>query len=189
MASAKKNREKWIETGYELFSASGPQSLNVERLSILVGLNRSSFYHYFGDIDMYERELLDEHVRRFEVLGIRMNKCDSLDPELLHLVKENPMEIKFHRQLIINEATHRYIDCFKRAKASTEQQTFKLWTKYNELGEHPDTEFNLFQTIRDYSLLHFEQVKEERITSMLHDVKLLMFLKSHFDHDKLNIGQ
>lgn len=181
------NKEKWIDTGYQLFSASGPQSVNVERLSILVGLNRSSFYHYFGDVDRYERELLDEHVRRFELLGMQLKECSSFDPEMLHLVKDNPMEIKFHRQLLINESTIRYIDCFKRAKSFTERNAFRLWSKFNELGDHPDIEFNLFETIRDYSLLHFEQTKEDKTTEMLHDVKLLMFLKSHFDHDKLNV--
>ncbi|MEQ9299068.1 MAG: helix-turn-helix domain-containing protein [Cyclobacteriaceae bacterium] len=182
------NRKKWIDAGYELFSASGPQALNVERLSLLVGLNRSSFYHYFGDIDMYERELLNEHIDRFELLSTELKQCQSFDPEMLHLVKGKPLEIKFHRQLLVNESTPRYIDCFKNAKSHTEQTAFHLWSKFSELGSHPDAEFNLFETVRDYSLLHFEQAEDEKITSMLHDVKLLMFLRSHFDHDKLNMG-
>jgi AcrR family transcriptional regulator len=187
MGASKSNREKWFEIGYELFAASGPQSLNVERLSILVGLNRSSFYHYFGDLDMYERELLNEHVRRFEFFGRALEHCTSFDPELLDMVKEHRMEVKFHRQLLINESTRRYIECFKRAKSFTEQKVFLLWSAFNELGDHPDTEISLFETVRDYSLLHFEQVKDDKVNSMLHDVKLLMFLKRHFDHEKLNI--
>lgn len=187
MGSTNNNRNKWLDIGYELFAAAGPQALNVERLASLVGLNRSSFYHYFGDLDMYERELLEKHVRRFELLGEELDYCNAFDPDLLHMVKEHQMEVKFHRQLLINEATQRYFDCFTKSKSFTEQKIFQLWSTFNELGDYPDTEISLFETVRDYSLIHFEQGKDERVNSMLRDVKLLMFLKNDFDHDKLNV--
>ena len=49
----------WIEKGHEHFALHGHDNLN--RISKDIGLARASFYHHFGDIDIFIEELLDMH--------------------------------------------------------------------------------------------------------------------------------
>jgi len=45
--------EIWIKAGYETFALTGLSSLKIEPLAKKVGKNKSSFYHYFADIELF----------------------------------------------------------------------------------------------------------------------------------------
>jgi len=54
-------KQKWIEKGYEHFALFGPENLSINKLSKEMGVSRASFYHYFGDMDIFIEKLLDMH--------------------------------------------------------------------------------------------------------------------------------
>ena len=47
----------WIKTGYEVFATSGSGNLRIESLAQKVGISKSSFYHYFADIEVFTQLL------------------------------------------------------------------------------------------------------------------------------------
>jgi AcrR family transcriptional regulator len=51
----------WIENGYALFAQDGLDGIQVERLAKMVSLNKSGFYHYFGDRESFLEELMKHH--------------------------------------------------------------------------------------------------------------------------------
>ena len=51
----------WLEVGYSLFAAEGPDGIQIERMARILQLNKSGFYHYFGDLEGYHHELLRLH--------------------------------------------------------------------------------------------------------------------------------
>ena len=53
-----KNLSVWTEAGYKLFAEEGLEGIQVERLARILQLNKSGFYHYFGDLDGYCEELI-----------------------------------------------------------------------------------------------------------------------------------
>jgi len=53
------NKEiNWIENGYKAFAYEGPTSFKVERLAKATNKNKSSFYHFFGDMEVFTNKLL-----------------------------------------------------------------------------------------------------------------------------------
>ena len=49
----KEGSKIWIVKGYELFAIYGFKGLKVETISREVGKKKSSFYHYFVDMDNF----------------------------------------------------------------------------------------------------------------------------------------
>ena len=161
MKDSPTNQTKWITLGYRQFGVQGPAALNIERLSMVVGLNRSSFYHYFAEVDIFEKYLLEHHIGRFQDLSKKLDQCQHFDPDFIHLVQHCREELMFHRQLLILESTPRYKSCFNSAKAFTEHKTFRLWAAHLDTQKKSAREFSLFQVVRDFSLLHFKQRDEQ----------------------------
>jgi len=178
MEDLKTNKWKWIIAGYRHFGEIGPEALNVEKLSMIVGLNRSSFYHYFGEVDLFEDALLKHHVDQFKSIGKIIVEFKEFQ-EMLHSMNNFTDEIKFHRQLLINEANPKYSKCFAEARMYTEKVVFKLWSKQGFPEEFSPKEFSLYQTVRDYFLLHYGQQKDEEVQAILKDIQLLMYGTPH----------
>jgi AcrR family transcriptional regulator len=61
-----KNLSTWLDTGYELFAREGLEGIQIERLARIVGLNKSGFYHYFGNLEIYRHELVKSHVQKVQ---------------------------------------------------------------------------------------------------------------------------
>ncbi len=60
----KEINKAWINAGYQIFAYEGPNGLKVERLAKAVGKNKSSFYHLFGDLEIFIDHLLKHHQHR-----------------------------------------------------------------------------------------------------------------------------
>jgi AcrR family transcriptional regulator len=57
-------REKWIHEGYSMLAKEGPNCIQIERLARNIGTNKSSFYHYFVDRDIFFDELIQHHIKK-----------------------------------------------------------------------------------------------------------------------------
>ncbi len=57
---------QWIEEGYLMISRNGFSSLKIETIARSISKNKSSFYHYFGDVEVFEEELLKYHIYKVE---------------------------------------------------------------------------------------------------------------------------
>ena len=151
------NRQKWIDTGYKLFGEIGTQSLNVKKLSSLVGLNRSSFYHYFKDLERFEEALFDRHLERFELLGEIIKDFEDFEQLFNDEVFEHKDALAFQRQLLINQSSARYKDCSERVRQFTEAKTFELWTAVNKSEKTDKEQWDVFRAIRDFYYIHHGQ--------------------------------
>ena len=63
------SKEIWIKIGYESFAQLGQNGLKIEPLAKKVGKNKSSFYHYFADLELYLDELLKHHINQSKIIA------------------------------------------------------------------------------------------------------------------------
>ncbi len=168
------NKAKWIDTGYLQFAQIGPESLKVERLSMIMALNRSSFYHYFGEVSVFEKYLLERHIGCFKRMSKTFETCKNFHPDLIRKTTQYRSELLFHRQLLIHESTPRYRECFNTAKAFTEKKVFKLWATHINYQNNIDKYFSLYSAVRDYFLIHFNQLEEKEIQPVIRDIEVLL---------------
>ncbi len=62
MVSKTDSFANWLNLGYELFSEEGHEGLQVERLSRILGKNKSGFYHFFGNRETFLESLMKMHL-------------------------------------------------------------------------------------------------------------------------------
>ena len=151
------NRQKWVLKGYELFSALGPEALNVEKLSSLVGLNRSSFYHYFKNISGFEEALFDYHAEQYQHIGNVIKDYDHFEQLFNDEVFEYREALSFQRQLLINQSKPRYQQCSEEVRKYTGQKTFELWSAENAAGRTEEEQWQMFRAMRDFYFVHHDQ--------------------------------
>lgn len=181
MSKSVDNKQRWILAGYELFGDIGPSALNVEKLSNILGLNRSSFYHYFGDMEVFESRLLAYHVERYEHFYQLMKDYDKFEQLFSQEIMQHKSELAFQRQLMINQSTTRYKQCSEDAREHTEEKTFQLWTAYSQPAGDEKTTWDIFRALRDFYYIHFGQKVSENETN---PQDVLVILQSYFYKSK-----
>ncbi len=157
MEKAADNRLKWIETGYQLFGEIGLESLNVEKLSHLVGLKRSSFYHYFKDLMGFEEALFEYHDKKYQAIASVIKGYVEFEQLFNKEVFEHKDALAFQRQLLINQSISRYKECSEAVRRHTETKTFALWIAANNHSETNEKHWAMFRAMRDFYFVHHGQ--------------------------------
>ncbi|WP_205410256.1 TetR/AcrR family transcriptional regulator [Aquimarina longa] len=133
-----KKQSLWITTGYKICSVYGFSGLKVEQLARTVGINKSSFYHYFADLECFIADLLDYHFERCRVLAKKEKECIQLHPDLINILIEHKTDLLFHRQLRINRKNIRIKEALEKSNYILGNYAVMLWAK--------DINHNLSQT-------------------------------------------
>jgi AcrR family transcriptional regulator len=58
-AAHRLSADDWIQAGFELLAAGGPNALRVDRLCERLGVTKGSFYWHFADLHAYRAALLE----------------------------------------------------------------------------------------------------------------------------------
>ncbi len=115
-----------------MFAEAGSDALKVEALARRVNKNKSSFYHYFGDLETFKLRLVDHHTARAKIIVEEERHCQSIDPDLIELLVKYEREVLFHRQLLINHHTPPYGESYATITTQGIDAILKIWNK--ELG-------------------------------------------------------
>ncbi len=137
----------WIKTGYQLFAEEGHEGLQIERLSRITGLNKSGFYHYFGDTHEYLKHLLKEHERVVDALLEPVSKLTSYDPGYLEILLQNKYMAFFQIQLIRNRHVKMFVECNERNNRKTAPYVIPLFCK--SIGLSEKAAYPYYEMMRD----------------------------------------
>ena len=120
----------WVAAGYQWFAESGPDSLNVLTLARLIGKNKSSFYHYFGDLPGYIEELLHHHHGQAQALAQQVADAQTITPDVLNALLHYQQGIFFQRQLCINRHQAQYKASYEAAYGLFKSQILTRWVHF-----------------------------------------------------------
>ena len=138
----------WIEAGYEIFSAEGLEGIHVERLARITRLNKSGYYHYFGDMETYLEKLMDHHLRFVASYTNELKQILHFDPEYIELLIRYSKQLMFSNQLVKNRQNKL---CFKTQQSINE--------KIDPIASKIFADFIGFQNHREFSAKYFNQVR------------------------------
>jgi AcrR family transcriptional regulator len=185
-STLKPSKERWLEEGYRQFAEIGPEHMSINRISKSVGSSRASFYHYFGDIEVFKNELLTMHLRianDFDQSGIF--RCKKLFPDVYDLLAESPVPLKFNIQLFRHRDNPSYNYLFiKTFQASANKFVLKLFAEYIGLKHTEKDLYTLWLTLGEawYSRLDIKDLSAE--TLQKHAIEILQnisrFIESAF---------
>lgn len=148
MAKAK-NAAIWIEAGYELFAREGLDAIHIERLARILHLNKSGFYHYFGDLEVFLDELLRLHRQKASHYLADIREVKTIDPEYFQIVVRHKVPVMFHMHIFRTKNKPEFT-----ALAQTideEEQTImgERWTAYLGFKGCSEAAIRYFILVRD----------------------------------------
>lgn len=92
----------WIEAGYNQFAVEGLEGIQVERLAKITGLNKSGYYHYFGNQETYLEKLMEYHLQFAVPFTNELRAIKQFDPEYMELLIRHSTKLMFTNQIIKN---------------------------------------------------------------------------------------
>ena len=138
----------WIEAGYEIFTVEGLEGIHVERLARITRLNKSGYYHYFGDMETYLEKLMDHHLSYITSYTNELKQILHFDPEYIDLLIKYSSQLLFTNQLIKNRQNKL---CFKTQQLISE--------KIDPISSKIFAYFIGFQNHSEFSAKYFKQVR------------------------------
>jgi AcrR family transcriptional regulator len=186
------NSQAWINVGYELFAQEGHEGLQVERLARILNLNKSSFYHYFGDRTIYFEDLIQHHHKRVDLLIKDIENIRTFDPGYLHTLVNHPVTVMANMQLMRNRHIKLFDDAFIKANQKINHAIAILWSEYLGLPDQPELAMRYFQMIQDafYTRVTFDRLHYEFLHDMVAEAKSIIEMvmlesnTSNFLYDK-----
>lgn len=115
--------------GYECFAYSGQSGLKIETIAKKVGKNKSSFYHYFADLELYVDELLQYHLRQSKIIAEKEQQARSINPELIDIIVEHKTDMLFNRQLRINRNRKNLLSTLEKSNEIVGNNFVLLWVR------------------------------------------------------------
>jgi AcrR family transcriptional regulator len=168
--------QSWIEAGYEIFAAEGPQGIQAERLARITGLNKSGYYHYFGDRESYLEHLMNHHLKIAEQFAYDMSQMKSFDPDFFYVILKYPNAILVHQQLVRNRHIEFLNKVYNQVNEFVDKTILPQWAHF--IGLPHDHEFALkyFEQTRDmfYSRITYKTLNHEFLNSVIYESKELL---------------
>ncbi len=125
-----KNKQIWLEKGYQMISENGFTKVNVESIARAVNKNKSSFYYYFGDWEGFEDSLLEYHLSLAEEFALEIRNCQSIIPGMVDIFLDYKTDIFFHKQLRINRDKPQFKKCFESVFNIFENAILETWKSF-----------------------------------------------------------
>jgi len=171
-----RNSSAWTDAGYDLFAEEGLEGLQVERLARILQLNKSGFYHYFGDLEVYLEELLKLHQHHVHLYLDRVREIKTIDPEYLLVLIEFKVPTLFQMQLDRikdNPSIRKVSDWVDRNEDIVMKQ---VWCQY--LGVEGNTDlamryFNMFRSMF-YERITYKNYALPFVTGLFAEAKDVM---------------
>jgi len=165
-----KSSAKWIETGYNLFAHEGPEGIHIEKIARIVGLNKSSFYHFFGTMEIFYEQLMLHHNNTVDLALKDGKSAQSLDPDYLNKVVKHKVTFMVQVQLSRHRSTPLFSKAYLSANQKIEQSIILLWNKHLGIINNRDLSLLCLRFLRDtfYSRISFEDFNY----NFLHDLAM-----------------
>ncbi|MDX1333437.1 MAG: TetR/AcrR family transcriptional regulator [Robiginitalea sp.] len=142
-------KEQWLQQGYLDFAKDGPDKLSINQMGQEIGASRSSFYHHFGEIDLFVDALLARHwavCQEFNQIG--KVSCKNLVPDLYELLAAHSVALQFSRQLFHHRHIPRFNYVFvKSYEASAQAFILELFAAHMDLHLPQNDLSHLFMTL------------------------------------------
>lgn len=149
---------KWIEVGYSIFAKEGLTGLKIEVISRQIKKSKSSFYHYFADMEIYLDSLLEYHTQQAKLIAEKIKMECSNTEDILKLMIKHKEDIFFHKQLRVNRANVLFKNCFEKAYSNISIAFLGYWTKEVDLSNNKQISKELLDLIEENFYLSITEI-------------------------------
>lgn len=139
----------WIKVGYELFAKEGPDGVQIERMARILDLNKSGFYHYFGNHDTFFDRLMDYHRQQVDKLEEKVKNINHLELEGIQMLEEAALPILVQKQLQHAKHLPVFALTFIEVNRKIDAAFLPLWARFIEIPGNPSLALRYLEFVRD----------------------------------------
>lgn len=110
-----------------MIAENGFNRISIESIARSMSKSKSSFYHYFGDLELFIEDLLDHHEERSVLFAREISTCEHIRPDMVNIFVDYKTDLFFHKQLRINRANPTYKQCFEKVFHKYEVAILDNW--------------------------------------------------------------
>lgn len=126
---------KWIEIGYSIFALNGPNNIKIATMAKLISTNKSSFYHYFANNEVFISELTHLHIQNSLCMAEKLKNALDLN-DLIVILLFHKDDLLFNRQLRVNRKNEEYRECFIKTNEFVGEAILSIWKKILDLDHN-----------------------------------------------------
>jgi AcrR family transcriptional regulator len=166
----------WIEAGYNQFAIAGLDGIQVERLARITHLNKSGFYHYFGDRETFLEQLMKHHYNVAITLANEIHQIQHIDPDFFTLLIKYRTPVIAHMQMVRNRQHILLNEHYQKVNNLVDLVIAPYWAKYLNMHDNVALAHRYFEQARDafYSRISFENMNEEFLRNFFQEAKTLV---------------
>jgi len=171
---SKNNSEKiWIEAGYNQFAAEGLEGIQVERLAKITSLNKSGYYHYFGDQETYLEKLMEYHLQLAVTYTTELKAIKQFDPEYMELLIRNSTKLMFTTQLVKNRHLPLLARTHELLNEMVDPVLSKLFADFIGFKDHVEFSAKYFNQVRYmfHARIKPEQMNYEYLRDFMYEAR------------------
>lgn len=107
----------------------GLNGLKIEPLAKKVGKSKSSFYHYFAELELFIEALLKLYIQQAYVLDMKLKNANNIKPDSISILLEHKTDLLFSKQLRINNEVLIFVKTSTKAKEIVRDSFILVWAK------------------------------------------------------------
>jgi AcrR family transcriptional regulator len=156
-----------------MLAKEGLTGIQVERLARIIGVNKSGFYHHFGDRDCYLEELTKYHENLTKKFSNEIAQLKQFDPDYFEVL------VEYKDSFFVNMHLGRY-RIYPELKEHSyngrnlhEKRIMPLWAEYINVKDNPELAFEIWKVVRDavFLRLTYHDMNLESLNSAIKDIK------------------
>lgn len=155
-----KTSQVWIDCGYNLFAQEGPEAIKVERLAQILDLNKSGFYHYFGDRQSFIEQLMKKHLKDAELLADDFREVQEFDPQFMEVLIKYTLTVMAHNQLVRNRHDDLLTKTYHQVNDMIDPIIIRLFADFIGFKDHLEFSGKYYGQVRDgfYTQISFDRM-------------------------------
>ncbi|WP_113922580.1 TetR/AcrR family transcriptional regulator [Cognataquiflexum aquatile] len=163
----------WIEAGYSQFAAEGLEGLQVERLARITGLNKSGYYHYFGDKETFLEKLMDYHLLEVSSMPEDFRKIQKFDPEFMEVLIKHTPKLMFHNQLVRNRHEEFLEIIYQEVNKMIDPIVSEVFGEFIGLKDNYEFSSRYYHQVRDtfYSQITLKRMNYPFLRNFIYEAK------------------
>ena len=171
-----KNSSMWTEEGYSIFAKEALYGIQVERLARILSINKSGFYHYFGDIEGFCLALVQLHKKKVGDFLQEVAVIKKLDPDYLHLLIKYREMVMFQVQLTRSPGNNSFYAASEIVDQNVSHAVQQLWCDYLDVPVNSDLGLRYFAIVRDmfYTRINFQNLTYTFLHNLVTDARTIM---------------
>lgn len=140
----------------------------MERLARILTLNKSGFYHYFGDLENFAEQLVNYHYRMFDPFLRDVSACKNIDPEYINCLIKHKTTVMVQIHLVRNKTNRLYYGAHQKGDERVGHAVLPIWSRHVDLHNNLNLAFQYHSIVRDmlYSRVNLENFNYDYLRTL-----------------------